>query len=118
MKLEKSYTLAHKTHLPKFSKMKEVNFSNRISQYLNSNIVNMTLFITCLVDIIDRIKHDIYNHTTLHDLYDNPKDLINGIQVLKSTIGTYPRLPHDTLWYAISDISLVFDSTNLSAIDK
>ena len=78
----------------------------------------MTLVVYHLVEIIDRIKYDLHNRATLHDVYAVIEVLMNGIQGLKSTIGMHPGLPYDTLWSAISDISLVFDYNKLSAIDK
>ena len=100
------------------AKMNEGDLSDGILQDLKTHIVNVTIVVHHLVIIIDIIKHDLHNCTPLHDVSEDIEVLINGIQGLKTTIGTHPRLPYDTLWSNISDISLVVDSYKLALIES
>ena len=108
IKSETSNTLAYT------QKTKEGGFSYGVSEYLNTHVVHVTLAAHHLVKIIDKIKHDLHNRAHLHDMCSNLKFLTNGIQKLKSTIGTHTRILYDTLWSEISNISLVFNSTQLA----
>ena len=48
----------------------------------------------------------------------NLKVIMKGIQVLEPIIRTYPGIPRYTMWSAIFNIYLIFDSTNMAAVEK